>query len=77
MEIIKANYDLVIAAFTGGVLFLIGAPLPLWVVWAAVSVLQVSSRMGRGRRVSDARRRQAEMRANERDKRNGDEPPVI
>ena len=74
MEILKANYDLVVTAFTGGVLFLIGAPLPLWAVWAAVAALQVSSRMGIGRRVSGARRRQAEMRANEKDK-IGDAPP--
>jgi hypothetical protein len=72
MELLKANYDLFIAAFTGGVLFLIGAPLPLWAVWAAVTVLQVFSRMSRGRRKSDAHRRQAEMRANELEKRNGD-----
>lgn len=77
MEILKANYDLVVTLFTGVVLFLIGAPLPLWAVWAAVAVLQVSSRLGRGRRVADARRRQAEIRANERDKRNGDEPPFV
>ena len=72
MEILKANYDLVITAFVAGVLLLVGAPLPLWAVWAFVAVLQVSSRFGRGRRVSDARRRQAEMRANERDKHRGD-----
>jgi hypothetical protein len=29
MEILKANYDLVVTAFTAGVLLLIGAPLPL------------------------------------------------
>jgi hypothetical protein len=74
MEILKANYDLVVTAFVGGVLLLIGAPLPLWAVWAAVAVLQIFGRLGRGRRVSDARR-QAEMRANELDKRNGDAPP--
>jgi len=74
MEIIKANYDLVVTAFTAVVLLLIGAPLPLWAVWAAVAVLQVSTRLGRGRRALDARR-QAEMRANELDKRTGEAPP--
>jgi hypothetical protein len=74
MEILKANYDLVVTAFVGGVLLLIGAPLPLWAVWAAVAVLQVSTRLGRGRRALDARR-QAEMRADELDKRNGEAPP--
>jgi hypothetical protein len=37
MEILKANYDLVVTAFTAGVLLLIGAPLPLWALWAAVA----------------------------------------
>jgi hypothetical protein len=74
MEILKANYDLVVTAFVAGVLFLIGAPLPLWGVWGAVAVLQVFSRFGRGRRALDARR-QAEMRADERDKSNGEAPP--
>jgi len=74
MEILKANYDLVVTAFTAGVLLLIGAPLPLWAVWAAIAVLQVYTRLGRGRRALDARR-QAEMRAGERDKRNGEAPP--
>jgi hypothetical protein len=76
MEFLKANYDLVVAAFTAGVLFLVGAPLPLWAVWATVATLQVlSRRRGRGRGVSDARSRQAETRADELDKRNGHEPP--
>ena len=74
MEILKANYDLVVTAFTAGVLLFIGAPLPLWAVWAAVAVLQVTTRLGRGRRALDARR-QAEMRAGELDKPNGEAPP--
>ncbi len=74
MEILRANYDLAVTALVAGVLLLIGAPLPLWAVWAVVAVLQVSTRLGRGRRAAEARR-QAEMRANELDKRNGETPP--
>ena len=74
VKILKANYDLFVTAFVAGVLLFIGAPLPLWAVWATVAVLQIFTRLGRGRRALDARR-QAEMRADELDKRNGEAPP--
>lgn len=77
MEVLKANYDLVVTAITAGVLLLVGAPLPLWAVWATVAILQVVSRRSRGRGVSGARRPPAETRADDLDKRNGDEPPFV
>lgn len=78
MEILKANYDLVVTAFTAGVLLLVGAPLPLWAVWATVAILQiVNRRRGGGRGVSNVRRPQSATGADELDKRKGDEPPFV
>jgi hypothetical protein len=52
MDLLKRNYDLVVTASSGAVLFAldatIGIPWPLWAAYAAILILQVGNRMARG-----------------------------
>lgn len=41
---LRRHYDLVATAGTAGVLLIVGAPWPFWLVWAGVLAYQVGNR---------------------------------
>lgn len=49
LHLLKQNYDLVGTASTAGVLLIVHAPWPLWVVWGGVLAYQAGNRINHAR----------------------------
>ena len=45
LEMMRRNYDVVGTAATGSVLWVLGAPWPLWLVWSGIIVFLVQDRI--------------------------------